>query len=110
MTEILVGKGWWDIVSDAIDEAAAFPPEWMFVIVSATRDAEGGLRLDASYNPFDIPHDDHLPAGQKLAHPWRALQRIRAKARLKSLGTCEVCGYPGRLRGIREARVRSDST
>lgn len=103
MTEISVGNGWWPIVAEAIDEAAKLPPEWMFEIVSAKRAPDGSLRIDASYNPFDMPWDESVP------HPWRAWQKIKQAAQARSLVTCEICGRSGRLRGEGQAaRVRCE--
>lgn len=101
MSEITVANGWHQILADAIDEAAKLPEEWAFEITNAKRVPDGSLRIDASYNPFDVPWDESVP------HPWRALQRIKRAAQERSLVTCECCGRPGMLIDAGEsARVR----
>lgn len=106
MTEIIVARGWQHILDEAVEEAAALPPEWCFEIVRAET-VDGALKLSATYVSGDIPLDDHLPPSQKLPHPWRAMMRIRATAREKSLQTCECCGREGQLIDAGErARVR----
>lgn len=106
MSEITVANGWKNILAAALREAGALPPEWMFEIVSAER-VDGGLELSATYNSFDVPLDDHLPADRKLLHPFRSEMRIRETARAKSLVTCECCGRSGKLIDAGEvARVR----
>lgn len=102
MTEITVGNGWYGIISEAVDDASRLPEEWMFEITSATR-VDGALKIDAQYNSHDVPLDPNTP------HPFRALQQIRAFARLRSLNTCEICSRSGRRRGEgTAARVRCD--
>lgn len=102
MTEITVGNGWYGIISEAIDEAAQLPPEWCFEITSATC-VDGALKIDASYNAFDVPWDE------SIAHPFRSWQKIKREAQAKSLETCEICGRAGRLRGDgNSARVRCE--
>lgn len=106
MSEITVANGWKNILAEAIAEASKLPPEWCFEIVAAER-VDGALKLSATYNSFDVPLDDHLPAEKKLPHPFRSEMRIREKARAKSLVTCECCGRPGKLTDAGEsARVR----
>lgn len=103
MTEITVGNGWWPIVSEAIDKASRLPEEWAFEIVGAKRAPDGSLRIDASYNAFDVSWDETVP------HPWRAWQKIKLAAQARSLVTCEICGRAGRLRGDgNSARVRCE--
>lgn len=106
MSKISVASGWQHILAEAIEEAAALPEEWCFEIVSAET-VDGGLKLSATYVSGDIPLDDHLPPERKLPHPWRSFQRIREKARARSLVTCECCGREGRLIDAGDsARVR----
>lgn len=103
MSEITVGNGWWFIVAEAIDEAAKLPEEWCFEVVSAKRAPDGSLRIDASYNAFDVSWDETVP------HPWRAWQKIKLAAQARSLVTCEICSRSGRLRGEgTEALVRCE--
>lgn len=96
MLEITVANGWKHILAEAVEEASKLPQEWCFEIVAAER-VDGGLKLSATYNSFDVPLDDHLPPEKKLPHPWRSMMRIRETAREKSLVTCECCGRPGKL-------------
>ncbi|CDN95397.1 MULTISPECIES: hypothetical protein [Rhizobium/Agrobacterium group] len=106
MSEISVANGWQQILAEALAEARGLPPEWCFEIVKAET-VDGALKISANYVSGDVPLDDHLPPDQKIPHPWRAMMRIREKAREKSLGTCECCGRPGTLVGAdEEARVR----
>ena len=101
MSEITVANGWYQILAEAIDEAALLPEEWAFEIVQAKHAVDGSLQLDAKYNPFDMPWDESIP------HPWRAWQRIKRRAQERSLMTCECCGRPGKSVGaVPEARVR----
>jgi len=101
MSEITVANGWYQILAEAIDEAATLPEDWCFEIVRVTRAPDGSLKLDAQYNPFDVPWDESVP------HPWRAWQRIKRKAQERSLVTCECCGRPGKSVGaVPDARVR----
>lgn len=101
MSEITVANGWYQILADAIDEAAALPEQWAFEITSAKRAVDGSLKIDASYNAFDVPWDESVP------HPWRAWQRIKNRAQERSLVTCECCGRVGRSIGaVPDARVR----
>ncbi|MGO7273892.1 hypothetical protein ACCT18_01140 [Rhizobium ruizarguesonis] len=96
MSEITVANGWRSILAEAVEEAGTLPEEWCFEIISAER-VDGGLKLSATYNSFDVPLDDCLPADRKLPHPWRSMMKIRENARAKSLQTCECCGRPGQL-------------
>jgi hypothetical protein len=106
MSEIVVANGWQHILAEAVAEASKLPPEWCFEIEKAET-VDGALRLSATYVSGDVPLDDHLPADQKIPHPWRAMMRIRESAREKSLRTCECCGREGRLVGAGDdARVR----
>ncbi|TCA07749.1 hypothetical protein E0H68_29190 [Rhizobium leguminosarum bv. viciae] len=106
MSEITVANGWKNILAEAIEEASKLPEEWLFEIVSAER-IDGGLKLSATYNSFDVPIDDYLPPERKLPHPFRSEMRIREAARAKSLRTCECCGREGQLVGAgQDARVR----
>jgi hypothetical protein len=106
MSEITVANGWQNILAEAVEEASKLPAEWLFEIVKAET-VDGALKLSATYNSFDVPLDDHLPAERKLPHPWRSERRIRETARAKSLVTCECCGRPGQLIDAGEsARVR----
>lgn len=101
MTEIIVASGWQHILDEAVADASRLPDEWCFEIANAKRAADGSLRIDASYNPFDVPWDESVP------HPWRAWQKIKRKAQERSLVTCECCGRMGKLVGAdQEARVR----
>ncbi len=106
MSEIPVANGWQQILAAALAEARGLPPEWCFEIVKAET-VDGALKISANYVSGDVPLDDHLPPDQKIPHPWRAMMRIREKAREKSLATCECCGCPGRLVDAdEEVRVR----
>ncbi|MCQ1853892.1 hypothetical protein ELH02_14055 [Rhizobium ruizarguesonis] len=106
MSNISVANGWQHILAGAVEEASKLPEEWCFEISAAER-IDGGLKLSATYNSFDVPLDDYLPPERKLPHPWRSLQRIRENAREKSLRTCECCGRPGKLVDAgQNARVR----
>lgn len=77
MSEITVAHGWQHILDEAVEEAAALPPEWCFEIVHAWR-VDGMLDLWATYASRDIPLDDHLPPTKR--------SRIRI-ARLSRSGT-----------------------
>lgn len=106
MSNISVAHGWQHILDAAVEEASKLPKEWLFEIVSAER-IDGGLKLSATYNSFDVPIDDYLPPERKLPHPFRSEMRIREKARARSLVTCEFCGREGQLVGAgQDARVR----
>ena len=106
MTEISVTPGWQHILDEAVAEAAALPDEWCFEIVRAET-VDGALKLSATYVAGDVPLDDHLPPSQKLPHPFRAMMRIREKAREKSIQTCECCGRKGLMIGAgQNPRVR----
>ena len=93
MSEIVVAKGWHDLLVEAMDEAAKLPEEWCFEIVAAKRAPGGSLLVDASYNAFDMPWDESVP------HPWRSWQKIKQAAQARSLVTCEICGRTGRMSG-----------
>lgn len=93
MPDILIAAGWRRILVEAQGEVAKLPREWDVEIVSAIRAPDGSLRLEATYNAFDMPLDE------SAAHPWRAWQRIRQTARTCSLVICEICGSAGRARG-----------
>jgi len=54
---------------------------------------DGALRLEATYNAFDMPLDE------SVSHPWQAWMQIRQAAQARSLVTCEICGPAGRARG-----------
>lgn len=106
MSNISVANGWQHILAEAVEEASKLPGEWCFEITKAER-VDGALKLSATYNSFDVPLDDHLPAEQKLPHPYRAMLRIRERARAKSLRICECCGRRGQLIDAgKTARVR----
>ncbi|MHC2298980.1 hypothetical protein [Rhizobium mongolense] len=81
--------------------AAKLPEKWASEVVAAKRERDGSLRIDASYNAFDVPWDESIP------HPFRAWMRIKQAAQTKSLVTCECCGRTGGFIGAgQEARVR----
>lgn len=106
MSKISVANGWQHILAEAVEDAKALPEEWCFEIVKVET-VDGELKLSATYVSGDVPLDDHLPPESKLPHPWRSFQRIREKARARSLVTCECCGREGRLIDAGEgARVR----
>ncbi len=106
MFEIAVARGWQHIIDEAAAEASKLPPEWCFEIVKAER-VDGALKISATYVSGDVPLDDHLPPSQELPHPFRAMMRIRAAAREKSIQTCECCGRIGKLVGAGDdVRVR----
>lgn len=81
------GPGWIEIVGEYCDQLRLWAADGWSVHLRWGKEKFGSLRLFT---------DSHHVTSTPLQSYW--LSRLRERARRQSLGTCQECGQPGRLR------------